>query len=108
MVLSALRESERAMIREKYCRQGRKVTAHNNVNFKLKDENLIEVVVTSHGAGAGEAGADIDDEYISRTAQHYQPQPASENCTTVTLKRKEKLLKVTTSNVANTSSRYNI
>ena len=52
--------------------------------------------LTSHGVVAGEAGADIDDEYISRTAQHYQPQPASENCTTVTLKRKEKLLKVTT------------
>ena len=64
------------MIRQKYCKQGRKVTAHN-VNLKLKDENLIEVVVTSHGGGAGEAGADIDDEYISRTAQH-QPPPASQ------------------------------
>ena len=33
--------------------------------------------LTSHGALAGEAGADIDDEYISRTAQH-QPPPASQ------------------------------
>ena len=33
--------------------------------------------LTSHGVVAGEAGADIDDEYISRTAQH-QPPPASQ------------------------------
>ena len=33
--------------------------------------------LTSHGVVAGEAGADIDDEYISRTAQH-QPLPASQ------------------------------
>ena len=39
-----------------------------------------QLAETSHGVLAplvGEAGADIDDEYISRTAQH-QPPPASQ------------------------------